>query len=161
MLKPKVLVALNEQLQHEHENAFLYLAMSTHAKYAGYLGAEKWLKNQYEQELSHMMKICDYINSQNAVFSIQLFTPVAFNHDELIDIFEAALDREKLTAMLVEKRRTVAVENNDQATEIFMQWFVNEQVEEVDKVQDIIARLKIADDNPAALLAIDKELGEM
>jgi len=160
MISPVTLKALNKQLNEEHYNAMFYLAVSTFAKFAGYLGAEKWLKKQYDEEVEHMEKICDYINEQNRVFTISTMPGVTGNFDELLDIFEAALKREKETTSSVNEVRNVAIAEKDQATEVFMQWYVKEQVQEEDMVQDIVSRLKIAGSNPAALLYLDQELGQ-
>lgn len=160
MLSEKMLKALVKQMNEELFNAMTYFSMSTHANYLGFFGAEKWLLNQYEQELSHMRRFSGYINDWNFVFTVEPMKAPLSNFESLMDIFQAALNRERVTTENCSKIQLQAIEEKDQNTVTFMDWFVNEQTEEMSWAFEMIARLKVAGDNPAALLQIDRYLGE-
>jgi ferritin len=158
-LSKKVLDALNKQMNEELFNSMTYFAMSTHANYLGFFGAEKWLKNQADQEREHMQKFAAYICDANYVFTISDMRAPLGNFDSLMDIFKAALAREIVTTKNCNELRALAIGEKDQNTEVFMNWFVNEQTEELAWANEMIARLKVAGDNGAALLQIDQYLG--
>lgn len=160
MIEEKILSALNHQINEEHYNALFYLSLSSHANFAGYLGAQSWLYKQYKEELEHMEKICQYILDQNKKFTISPLRDIPIGQEELEEMFTIALDREKMTSKSLAGIRSIAIERGDQATEIFLQWFINEQVQEEVAIQDILNRLKISKNISAALLQIDQELGK-
>lgn len=160
MINTKIFNALNEQLNEEHFNAMLYLGLSAQANLAGYFGAQKWFYKQYQEELGHMEKISKYILDQGRAFNITKMDEVSTDEDDLQGMFTAALAAEKATTSEIAELRKLAIEEEDQSTEVFLQWFVNEQVEEESKILDILSRLKISMNTAAALLQIDSELGQ-
>jgi ferritin len=159
MLSEKVLKALTKQMNEELFNAMTYFAMSTHANYLGFFGAEKWLLAQHEQELTHMRKFAAYINDWNFVFQVESMKVPLNNFESLMEIFQAALAREVVTTKNCNEIQLLAISEKDQNTVTFMDWFVAEQTEEMSWAYEMIARLKVAGDNPAALLQIDQYLG--
>ena len=54
----------------------------------------------------------------------------------------------------------IAEEECDRTTLSFIDWFIEEQIEEEQQVKDIIKRLELFGEDTAALYLMDKELGE-
>ena len=161
MLSEKIRKALIKQMNEELFNAMTYFAMSTHANYLGFFGAEKWLIHQYEQELEHMKKFASYINDWNFVFQVDTMRAPLSNFESLMDIFQAALNRERVTTENCNAIQLMAIEAKDQNTVTFMDWFVAEQTEEMSVCYEFLAELRVCGDNPAALLMFDHKLQEL
>lgn len=159
-LKETILKALNKQMNEEHFNWATYFTMSTHANYMGFFGVESWLKKQANQEKEHMEKFASYICDANYVFQISDMKAPVNNYDSLMAIFQAALEREIITTKNCNDIRALAIDEKDQNTEVFMNWLVAEQTEEEKIFNELISLLKIANDNPSALLIFDNMLKE-
>jgi ferritin len=154
-----VIAKLNEQMNHELKSAMAYLAMSTRAKKMGYLGAESWLRKQYLEEMSHFQKLGEFLNENNEIFAVDAIPAPSGSWGSLADIFASAVEHERAVTESISAIREAARNSGEHAAEVFLQWYVTEQVEEEDRVQDVVARLQIAGNDAAALLAMDRELG--
>jgi ferritin len=158
MISKKMAQALNKQLNNELYSAYLYLSMSSYANTAGLKGAANWFMVQYQEEMVHFMKFYDYINSQG--FHVELGTmdapPSEFS--SLMSVYEQVLTHEQFITKSINDWMELAVKEKDHATQIFLQWFVTEQVEEEASAGDVIARLKMAGETGAGLLMVDGEL---
>src|SRR6266508_812186 len=76
------------------------------------------------------------------------------------EVFEKVLEHERKVTALVNDLSALAHEEKDRAAEIFLQWFVSEQVEEEARVVEIVDRLRMVGDRPGAALYLDKEYGK-
>jgi ferritin len=81
------------------------------------------------------------------------------NFESTLKVFEMALAHEKKISAHINQLYKLAKDENDYAFESFLKWFLDEQVEEEATAGEIIDRLKMAGDNSAAILMLDKELG--
>ena len=61
---------------------------------------------------------------------------------------------------MINKLYELAINDNDHATAVELQWFISEQVEEEKSAKDILGKLKLAGDDPSALLILDRQLSE-
>jgi ferritin len=61
MLSKPIQDALNEQIKHEINSAYLYLAMSAYCESITMPGCARWLKMQWQEELEHSMKLFAYV----------------------------------------------------------------------------------------------------
>jgi ferritin len=150
--------ALNEQIGKELYAAYLYLAMSAHFELKSLLGFAKWMRFQAEEELGHGMRLFDYMNRRGAavVFGGVEAPPGEFAGP--LKNFETALGHEKKVTMMIHELYDLAVEKHDHATQLELQWFITEQVEEEDSIGTIVDQLKMAGDNEAAIFILDREL---
>jgi ferritin len=158
MISPTMTEALNRQINAELYSAYLYLSMSSYASFNGLRGAANWFWVQAQEEMSHAQKLYDYVNSQgmHALVTAIEGPPTEFN--SLRDLFERGLAHEQLVTGLINDLANLAREEKDHATGILLQWFVTEQVEEEENARDILDKLKLADDNGAAMFMLDGEL---
>jgi len=159
MISKKMTEALNKQINAELYSAYLYLAMSSHASFNGTTGTATWLFVQAQEEMTHAQRLYNYVNSvgEHAVLAVIDEPPADFA--SVTDYFEKTLEHEKKVTAMINELVNLAVEEKDHATEIFLQWFVSEQVEEEESANDILAKLKLAGDVGGGLFMIDKELG--
>ena len=143
MISDEIQEALNRQINAEFRSAFTYLALSAHFETEDLRGCAHWMRVQYEEELMHAAKIYDYIH-------VKWDTP--------LHAFEQALAGEQELTGKIYELVDLALSEHDHATHTFLQWFVNEQVEEEDIIRDIVHDLARIDDSNAGLFMLDRDL---
>ncbi len=158
MISTKMAKMLNEQMNFENESAHVYLAMASYLKAENLNGASSWMIAQYKEEKAHGKKIFDYLHDQGAELTIEGFETPKNNYNGLLEVLEASLEHEKLVTSKIRDLIALAKEENDYATDAFLQWFILEQVEEEDTLNDLIARFHLYP-QPAHLLLFDKDMG--
>jgi ferritin len=155
-----VLEAINEQVNNELDASHSYLSMSAVCERMDFPGAGRWFLLQSDEERMHALKLFDYLNKRD--FTIVLAKIDKPNHaraGKLIAVFEAALEQEMSVSRQIDSLYELAYKNRDFASVVELQWFLTEQVEEEKSVRDIVAQLKLVGNDPAGLLAIDRQLG--
>ncbi len=159
MLSDKVLAELNEQLNREMYSAYLYMAMSAHAKNAGLNGFANWFMVQYHEEMFHAMKIYEYIQQQGGKVELKAIQQPPADFESPLDMFKKTLAHEQFITRSLNNLMETAIAEKDHATQIFLQWYITEQVEEEDNDNEIIHQLEMIQDHPHGLMMIDRELG--
>jgi ferritin len=159
MLSKTMTDALNKHINAEIYSAYLYMAMSAQASYSGFPGMANWFTIQTKEELSHAEKLYAYVNSQGEHVILEAIEQPRTKFDTPLDMFKTTLKHEQLVTSLINKLADLAIEEKDHATQIMLQWFITEQVEEEENARDIIDRLKLTGNEGQGLFMIDKELG--
>jgi len=158
MISKKMVQALNKQLNNEIYSAYLYLSMSSYTTHIGLKGAANWFMVQYQEEMVHAMKFYNYLISQGEHAQLAAIAAPPVEFGTLLSMFEQTLRHEQFITQSINDLTELAVKEKDHATQIFLQWFVTEQIEEEGNDNDIIARLKLVGDNPQGLLMVDAEM---
>ena len=158
MLSAKMAEALNKQVNKEMYSAYLYMSMSAYSAYIGLKGFANWFMVQYQEEMTHAMKIYDYINDQGGQVKLMAIEQPLTEFESPLDMFEKTLAHEKFITKSINELVDLAIAEKDHATNIFLQWFVTEQIEEEGNDNEIIARLKLVGKDGNGLLMLDKEL---
>jgi len=158
MISKKMVQALNKQVNNEIYSAYLYLSMSSYTNYIGLKGAANWFMVQYQEEMVHAMKIYDYVNSQGNHAQLTAISAPPTEFGTLLSIFEQTLKHEQFITNSINELMDLAIKEKDHATQIFLQWFVTEQIEEEGNDNDIIAKLKLVGDSPQGLMMVDRDL---
>ena len=158
MLSEKMQDALNTQLNKEMYSAYLYMAMSAYSSYTGLKGFANWFMVQYQEEMLHAMKIYGYINDQGGQVKLMAIEQPAIKFESPMDMFEKTLAHEKFITKSINELVDLAIAEKDHATNIFLQWYVTEQIEEEGNDNEIIAKLKLVGEDGNGLLMVDKEL---
>lgn len=156
-MKKRLVDAINEQLNFEIYSAHIYLAMAGYVGTLGLPGFENWMMVQYEEELAHAKKFMKYLNERNARVVIKGFGDPQNEYKSLLEVFETSLHHENEVTERINNLMKIAHEENDYASISFLQWFVDEQVEEEDNFSTIIDQIKLVKD--AGLYMLDKEVG--
>lgn len=160
MLSDKAQSILNEHIAMELEAAQIYKAMASWCEYKGYLGAASYFNIHYGEEVSHMDKICKYMLDRMALPKSPAVKVVANTYTNFKSVIIKALEHEIYVEQEYKKSLDKIWAEKDHATFEFLQWYVNEQVEEVAQFSNILDRLDIAGNDAAAILMIDKEMGQ-
>ncbi len=160
MLKPKIEDAFNDQLNAEAFSAYLYWSMSAYFESINLQGFASWMRVQALEEMTHTEKFFKFIAERGGRVKLAAIEAPAVEWDSPLAAFEAALAHEVLVTGRINKLMDLAVEKSDHAAQIFLQWFVTEQVEEEASADAVIQKLKLAGDAPGALFMIDQEMGQ-
>jgi len=158
MLTKKLLGALNKQLNNELYSAYLYLSMSSYAGSIGLKGSANWFMVQYQEEMVHAMKFFNFINSRGEHTELAAIAAPPTEFATLLEMFEKTLAHEQFITSSINELTDLALAEKDHATNIFLQWFITEQIEEEENDRDIIGKLKLIGDNGQGLLMLDAEL---
>ena len=159
MISKEIEEALNQQINKEIYSAYLYQSMSAHTAFLGLKGFANWFAIQVQEELSHAQKIYDYVNDQGGKVKLMAIEQPPSEFESPLDMFGKTLAHEKFVTKSINELVDLAIKVNDYATQIFLQWFITEQIEEESNDNDIISKLKFIGKDGNGLLMLDKELG--
>jgi len=159
MLSAKMQNAMNDQINAETFSAYLYLSMVAYFDDLNLSGMAQWMRVQVQEEMTHAMKFFDHMNERGGRVILEAIEKPQAEWDSPLAAFEAALAHEQYITSRINSLVGLAGEENDRASDIFLQWFVTEQVEEEANADDIVRKLKMFGAAPQALYMIDKDLG--
>jgi len=160
MVNREIEGALNQQLNAELYSSYLYLSMSAYFQTINLLGFANWMRIQAQEELVHAMKFYDFINERNGRVILQQVEAPPTEWSSPLDVFEGAYKHEQKVTGLINDLVNLAVGERDNATNIFLQWFVTEQVEEEASADEVVQKLKLVGDDSSGLFMLDGEMGQ-
>ncbi len=160
MLPEKVLKALNNQINAEMYSGYLYLSMESYFQSVSLSGFAAWMRGQVQEELFHGMKFYDYVNERGGRVTLDSIDRPDAEWKTPLDAFEHILKHEQMVTVMVNELMSLAVEEQDYATTIFLQWFVSEQVEEEATVGEVVDKLRLIKNESSGLFFLDAELGK-
>ncbi len=158
MLSKKMEEALNKQLNDELFSSYLYLSMAAYLETTPFEGFAHWMKLQSQEEYAHGMKFYNYINEVGGKVSLNAMEAPKAEWENPLSVFEAALEHEYKITNGINHLVGLAIEEKDYATNLFLNYFVTEQVEEVSSVIKIIEKFKAIGESKNGLFWLDKEL---
>ena len=159
-LKREMLDALNSQLNAELYSAYLYLAMAAYFDSKGLKGFAHWMRVQAEEEVEHAMKFYDYINDRGGRVILGAIEKPPTEWDSITDAIRAGLEHERAVTEAIGSLVDLARKLGDKPTEVFLHWFIEEQVEEEKSFAEILQALQLAGESPQALLLLDQRLAQ-
>lgn len=159
-MNEKVQAALNAQINMELSAFYTYLSMSAYFEASSLMGFAAWVRHHAEEEMVHAMKIYDYINHRRGRVLLTAIAPPKTNWDSALSAFEDAMRHEEKVTASINELVDLARKEKDHATESFLKWFVDEQVEEEEVVDLAIQKLKLIGDFGPGLYMLDRELAE-
>lgn len=160
MLHKKLEKALNDQINAEFYSSYLYLAMSAHFEAAGLPGCARWMQAQTQEEWFHGMKMYDFVHGRGGRVELKAIAAPPTRWVSPLAVFESVLAHEQKVTGLINDLVDLALKEKDHATNIFLQWFVSEQVEEEANASAIIGKLRLIGKDSGSLFALDNELGQ-
>lgn len=160
MFTEKMLKALNDQIHHELESAYIYLAMSAYFESGNYPGFAHWMKMQFEEEMMHAFRFYDYIHSRGAKVDLQAIEKPPADYDSPLAAFETSLGHEMKISKDIHDLYGLATEEKDYPSLSFLQWFIDEQVEEEEHVSQVVEDIRRVSKSDHGMLMLDRELGQ-
>ncbi len=160
MIKQDIEEEINNQIQEEFQSAYAYLAMSAWFAEKNLGGFASWLKAQWQEEIEHAMKFYNHLIQRDGRPILQDIEKPKVQFDSPRKAFELALEQEQHITKRIHKLYKLAREEDDYPLESLLLWFIDEQVEEEEMVQDIIDKLKLVGEDGSGLYLLDREMGE-
>ena len=158
MINEKLQNEFNVQINKELYSEYLYLAMKTYFMEQNLMGFVNWFDVQIQEEHAHAMGMFDYLNERGGKVELMAIDKPEVEGSTPLEIFEHVLRHEEYVTSLINKLMDVAEETKDRAAMNFIDWYINEQVEEEASVGGVLATLKLIGDDKKALLLLDKDL---
>ncbi|MCC5990581.1 MAG: ferritin [Thermosphaera sp.] len=159
-MNEEVLKALNKQLNQELQNAYLYLSMAAFFDEKSLTGFSHYFKVQAKEELEHAMKFYEHIIDRGGVVELYDVPAPSKKWKSILEAVQEFYDAEVRNTGRIWELVNIARKHEDKATEVFLQWFINEQVEEEKNASELLAKVKMVGDNIAGILALDRMLAE-
>lgn len=160
MISKKMQEALNAQINAEYYSSYLYLSMAAHVRAINLEGFAAWLRIQAQEEMIHAMKMYDFVLERGGRVSLTALEGPPTEWASPTAIFEATLEHERYVTDRINKLVDLAIAGSDHATNAFLQWFVNEQVEEEANAEAVLQKLRLMADAPGGLFMLDQQLGQ-
>lgn len=158
MLSKKMQDAINEQIKNELYSGYLYLAMAAYAEDQNLPGFAHWMKAQCQEEVEHAMKFFGYIAESGGRVELKAIDEPPVEFDSPTALFEMTLEHEKKVTGLINDLYELALEEKDYASQVLLQWYIEEQVEEEASASEILETLKMAGAKGQALVMMDRAL---
>jgi len=160
MINDKLCTALNKQINAELFSSYLYLSMSAWFEDKSLSGFANWMRVQAEEENFHAMKMFDYVHERGGRVVLETIQQPESEWESPLAVIEAVLKHEELVTGLINDLVDVAMEVHDHAGTFFLQWYVEEQVEEESNVGTLLDRMKMIADDSAGMFALDMEMAK-
>jgi ferritin len=151
----------NDQIQKELYSSYLYLAMAAHFESVNLPGFASWMKKQADEERSHGMRLWEHVYDRGGKVELKAIEqpPAAFGKP--LEVFQQVLEHEQKVTASINALYALALKEGDVAAQSWLQWFVNEQVEEEKNASELVAQLKMSGELAFGALFMDKHvLGE-
>jgi ferritin len=160
MIGQKVTDALNLQMNREFYNARLYLSMAAYFESLNMEGGAHWMSLQAQEETGHAMRLYKHLRERCARIVLSGLEAPPTEWESPLAAFEAAYAHECSVSKQFDEHVALAQAEKDNATLVFLQWFVNEQVEEEASVDAVVQKMRIAKGAPGAAFMIDRMLAQ-
>ena len=158
MLNQKMEKAIVDQINEEFYSAYLYLSMSAYFHGKGLQGFGHWMYVQYQEELTHAQKFFKYVYERDGKITLSGINTPASEWKSVLEVFETTLKHEQHITSCIYRLVDVALEVRDHGSHSFLQWYVNEQVEEEANLRNLIDQLKLMEASKEGLYHLDKQL---
>ncbi|HEX2066031.1 MAG TPA: ferritin, partial [Candidatus Thermoplasmatota archaeon] len=150
---------MNHHITEELAASHQYLAAAARLDETGLRGMGRWMLNQSDEERQHAMRFLGHIHARHGTVRLEQIPAPAIPQDGAVAIFQDALRLEETTTRRIDALHASATKAGDVALRIFLDAFIQEQVQEEDVLRTILDRFHLAGDDHAALLMLDQELG--
>ena len=159
MISKKMQDAMNEQIKHELESAYLYLSMVAYFHSVGLDGMAQWMRAQTQEEMVHAMKFFDHIKDREGRVELLPLAQLKKEWSSPLAAFQDAYEHEKFITAKINALVKIAAEEADHPASVLLQWFTTEQVEEEASTSKVAQMLERIGDSGSGLVMLDRELG--
>jgi ferritin len=158
MISANMEKALNDQINAEMFSAYLYLAMVAYFKDKNLNGFANWMTVQNQEETFHSMKLFNYLSERGGRVTLETIEKPQFEWESPLAAMEAARQHEAYITGRINDLMNLAIEEKDHATANFLGWFVEEQVEEEDSVNEVVQKLRLLGSDGGGLFMMDRDM---
>lgn len=157
-MKPKLIQATNVQIQAEFQSAYVYLGMAAWFMENNLPGFAQWMRAQWQEETFHAIKLYDFLHSRGAAVELRPLTAPTKKYTSALQVFEQVRKHEQWITESINDLYELALKEKDLPSQIMLQWFINEQVEEESLVDEIIERLKLVGSDGPSIYLLDRQM---
>ena len=150
--------ALSRHINEEFYSSYLYLSMSAYCESVDLPGFAHWLRVQSQEEYSHAMNLFNFVQNRDGMITLHPISQPTIEFQSALDVMQNTLDHERQVSELIDRLYEEAVKEGDYPTQVHLQAFITEQIEEEKNARDIVAQLKMIGSNSSDLLLLDREL---
>jgi ferritin len=158
MISEKLFSKLNDQINFEYHSANIYNAMAAFCASQDLNGFTNFFQVQVEEERFHASRFFTFINDMQGKVIIKGMPDPKNDFESMLDIFRSSLAHEKIVTKRIYELMDVAMEEREHATISFLKWFIDEQVEEENTLNNIIKKLERIENDANALYMLDTGL---
>lgn len=152
--------ALNEQMNKELYSAYLYLSMAAYFEAKNLPGFAKWLHLQADEEREHAMKFYAFLVDRGGRVDLKAIAAPETDWKTSLDVFKQVYEHEQKVTASIDALYELASKEKDYPSQVMLQWFINEQVEEEKNASGIVQQLELIDAHGTAVLMLDHQLGK-
>jgi len=160
-MKQRVIDTINAQIKAEEESSRLYFAMANWCDGKGFAGSAAYLYEHANEERMHMVKLVNYLNERGASALTQALEMPQNNWDSIKDVFKNVLSHEEMVTDLINNLFEVCMIEKDYLTSNFLQWYIQEQVEEEASARSVLDKLELASSSQGGMFHFDKEMASL
>lgn len=162
MISEKMQEAINDQINAEIYSAYLYLAIENFFHQQNLEGFANWMRIQAQEELTHAMKLYDHLIERGGTGKFETIKKpdIEKEVESPAQAFSKVSNHERYVTNRINFLVDLAIEEKDHASKNFLQWFVNEQVEEEATADAIFKKVRHLEDSPGGLYLMDTELAK-
>lgn len=157
-MNKKIESAVNQQLKEEIYSAYLYMSLAAHYDEANFKGFAAWLQLQAKEELGHAMKFYKFITDRGGHVVLHAIEQPPTSFPEPAKAFVLAYEHEQKITGLISQLASLARDEQDAALEQFLQWFIQEQVEEEATTREVVEKLEAISGDVAGMLVLDEQM---
>ena len=158
MLNKKLEKAINDQVHFEIYSSYLYLGMSAYFSAESFSGFANWMKVQAQEEMTHAMKFYHYVYERGGIVELSAIAKPPAKFKSPLDVAEQVFAHEQKVTELINGLYELALKEKDYASQSFLKWFIDEQVEEEGSAQELVDKINLVGDKSHMLYMLDKEL---
>ena len=159
MLTKKLQDALNEQINKEFFAEYLYLSMSAYLESIEMEGFANYFNVQAQEEHFHAMKMFNFVHDKGGRVILKSLKEPKSEYTSVVNVIEESLKHERYVTKSINELMDVAIKENDHSVKSFLEWYVDEQVEEEATISRLLAKLKLIKGEGFGLLTLDSQLG--
>lgn len=148
---------INEQINAEFYSAYLYLSFADYYEEEGLSGYANYFEIQAAEERDHALIFRKYLHENGEKVTLKKIDQPKKTFKSFAEPLEAALEHEKLVTSLINKIYDAANKAKDYRTMNFLNWFIDEQLEEEDNADNMVTRMRLFGGDAKALYDLDAE----
>ena len=159
MISAALQKAINEQINKELYSSYLYLSMAAYFEDQNLPGFATWMYVQEGEEREHGKKFYEYLVDRGAKVELKAIAAPATTWKSSLDVFKEVQKHEAAVTASINSLYELALSEKDYASQIMLQWFITEQIEEEKNAAEIVQKLELIESKGTAVLMLDHELG--
>jgi ferritin len=152
--------AMNDQVRKEFESGYTYLSMAAWMEDQNLPGFAAWLRQQAREEGTHALKIFNHLIDRGCRVRLQPLAGPTTEFKSPLEVFQQVKQHEESVTKSINDLYGMAVDDRDYASQVFLEWFITEQVEEEKNSTQVLESVRRVGSDQAALVMLDRELGQ-